>query len=110
MKKVIESIELLKKLAPYLEDMETEFYLNWCNQLLNNKAWKIYIKETWNPLLKTLTLEEAIELLNKVKRKDLEGYFEEFNIKRGDVLFYVLGWWIEQMLNYLIDNNLLWKH
>jgi len=74
MTKVIENIELLKKLAPVLEDIETEYSLS------INKDWsKIisvidYYQWDYNKLLhpyKTLTLEEAIEFLpEEVKLKN----------------------------------------
>lgn len=126
MTKVIENIRILRKLERYLEDMETEYICcidwedNWqfswhTTRIVKSNTKNIEIYNWWDKcqsgtdFYKTLTLEEAIELLNKVERKILEEYFEKNNIKRTDVLFYILGWWIELILQYLVDNNFLWK-
>jgi len=60
------NLELSKKLAPYLKDVDTEYILQ---QLPNhNKNWwlKERVVKNWNwvwRMYKTLTLEEAIEFM-----------------------------------------------
>ncbi len=108
--KTIENIELLKKLHPYMKG-ETGY-----NTL---HEWLEY---------RTLTLEEAIELLpDFIKDKDLrDGYVSiwkmdwEYDIKYSywvwedeetivEFIWKTLLEAIEKMLEYLINNNLLWN-
>ena len=122
--KVIENIELLKKLQPYLEDVEYMIFLdNWEPSLFEEMP-AIY-KDRF---IKTLTLEEAIELLPSYiywdnwqklniyyKKEDEEEveyicYLKEFKDLRAYEFFKskTLLQAIEKMLEYLIDNDLLW--
>ncbi len=112
------NLELSKRLTPYLEEVETEYVwydtIEWEDIFLERKwlYWRDYI------YCKTLTLEEAIEFIIK---KWFIIWFEEWNIM-------LLNWvasnelaiteefyhkdninWVEKILEYLIDNNLLWK-
>lgn len=118
--KVIENLELLKKLAPYLEDMlETEMYMvnsKWeCNPynsvMQSNLSW--YIKTIW--------LEESIELLpDSIYQEPYCYWLEIYKYKTGYDVGYLDGTdslnfieektllkAVEKMLHYLIDNNLL---
>lgn len=135
--KLIENIELLKKLQPYLEDVETEYNkiklehnktgINYKIELSskNPKDYMFY-KEHY----KTLTLEEAIELLPETFFVEwirmwwyiFPEYIWEFTQKyKMSVCEYwthnqyeLFNWVtllqaIEKMLEYLIDNDLLWN-
>lgn len=105
--KVIENIELLKKLAPYLEDMETEY-------VVHKMSWEIILYDScWvcdESYLKLLTLEEAIELLpyNNCITKIWYWYRVE-DMSAHEELWKTLLEAIEKMLEYLLDNDLLWK-
>jgi len=115
------NLELSKKLAPYLEEVETEY--NWCFDY----NWKYYIansnKIEW---IKTLTLEEAIEFLPKrykpLYEKDkyyvckmviLDTWYcfeicDEFTWKIDKTFCWkTLLEAIEKMIEHLIDNNFL---
>jgi len=119
MTKVI-SLKLAKRLAPYLENVETEnWYFNWdLNWLFK---WRFVPEHDHWEIIKTLTLEEAIEFL-KQRRINLcltikhnNEYWKDYNLE----LFSFDRWlnveWdtqieaIEKMIEYLLDNNLLWK-
>ena len=138
MNKVIENIELLKKLQPYLENMIPEHsYYKWD---LNRLVTKEFEPDKY---IKTLTLEEAIEFLpNRIDWENHAFYLEitkaetEYHIAYcADMKDYIwedcvwdefkmfectymndkhLFWEtlleaIEKMLEYLLDNELLWK-
>lgn len=99
-----------------LDNIETE----WKIQLLPTKEWNKWNKwrkvKNWNwkwKIYKTLTLEETIKFIsNNVNNKwriycnlelqkelwDTFSVLEIFDIKKAEV-----------MLEYLLDNNLLWK-
>jgi len=113
--KAIKNTELLKKLQPYIKDMKTEYYytdwwiIKWCN-------WHKDILQKNSTILKTLTLEEAYNLL-----LDNIGEYWSISIWKNDTDFFPINWehcinyiWrininkLWEMLNYLIDNNLLW--
>jgi len=125
MTKVIEDLELLKKLAPYLEDVETEYYIdvNW--NILNIHWPEDLTKDIW---IKTLTLEEAIETVlpkyiftDKKENLTIRSWISEnieywnigyFNIVTNETSLKEVKWEtllqaIQKMLEYLIDNNLL---
>ena len=110
------SLELSKKLAPYLDGVKTEY--NWCF----DDSWEYFItnsnKIEW---IKTLTLEEAIEFLPwylylpslfKDKLFLLITKWDGYYIEYWD---YIFKEWktlleaVEKMIEYLLDNNLLWK-
>jgi len=140
------NLELSKRLAPYLEDVDTEYsyyFYKDDNWKITNSIWKykhsfvrtkiFYITEEY----KTLTLEEAIEFLPIKILKDWvfykysieteEANEDEVYYKRYWIIYYDtswlyrdkfwndLPWWntlleaIEKILEYLLDNNLLWK-
>jgi len=131
------TLELSKRLAPYLEDVDTEYWLeiytsDW--EDINEAPedfWNLY--PIWNTRadtsvsykqIKTLTLEEAIEFLPKKHPKYKEYYLRMMLYdKTWDVEYWMCEpcetmWgacWktlleaIEKMLEYLLDNDLLWK-
>lgn len=113
MTKVIENIELLKKLQPHL--WKTEYYID----IKTKSVEKYFFNDTFYPKdLKTLTLEEAIELIHKNKisleittwtidEKNKLIYSINTNIENKKFLWYKLIEQIEKMIEYLIDNNLL---
>jgi hypothetical protein len=129
MTKVI-SLELAKRLAPYLENIETEYFYD------NN--WEAYIYDKYNKYklyIKTLTLEEAIEFLPKqIKVKEyynsteysIKKWYLQIEFIEKYMIFYINNknisesitkafYWktlleaIQQILTYLLDNNLLWQ-
>lgn len=114
---VITNIKLLEKLQPILEDREIDYFI-WQDDLLNEWMLRKYSNEEFSPEnwdLKTLTLEEALDLLP-------EGIADDYHISRCSDN----SWWIiklkrynelfcettllettEKLLEYLIDNNIL---
>lgn len=141
--KVIENIELLKKLQPYLKDVETEYVITDYKKVYT--LYEVYIVDTNNPnsamywiwepywrfndkihppcltstkhydwIYKTLQLEEAIELLPLwihiciVEYKGKKWY--EVNTNRKCFISNNLMELLEKMLEYLIDNDLLWTN
>jgi len=116
---VIQNIELLKKLQPYIKDMETEYITNWILVEENNFTDE-WIEENW--YYKTLTLEEVINFLpSNIKIK-----WDKFNLRIDKYLKYSVSYFneylkyynnieewktlleaIEKMLEYLINNNFL---
>ena len=121
--KVIEDIKLLKKLAPYLGD--TRFILNvYINWEWVDTVRNIYHRDTMpdiykDPLYynnyKTLSIDEAIEFLpkyiwpDKLKFEALGRWRQVQYTTCVIEADFTLLQAIEKMLNYLIDNNLLWK-
>ncbi len=123
------NLELSKRLAHYLKNVDTEF------AIFDKKEWKLkqtiwYIKTNKYTSYKTLTLEEAIEFLPNEypwKFKDAVNY--RLRIERNwewdkwkcsydrcepceDACRFewkTLLEAIEKMLEYLLDNELLWK-
>lgn len=113
------NLELSKRLAHYLENINVKyFYEDW---FIIYKWWvdiKNY-KKLW--LIKTLTLEEVIEVLPKyifIYNKYAHPYIDILN----NTIYYwywaIIGFgekWetllqaAEKILEYLLDNNLLWK-
>ena len=122
------SLETSKKLAPHLEGIETEYF--WVKEV-NEDKWIIVYWDSEEPIteeeIKTLTLEEAIEILPKSFGKEfqywnLEIKFNNWNSilrytsyeKSFDITVYEVTWKtlleaIEKMLEYLFDKNLLWQ-
>ena len=115
--KVIENIELLKKLAPYLEDMETEYNYNYMSMW--KTEYKYMLKKIPSNLhfvepLKTLTTDELFTLMWKA--------ICHFNMPYPNA--WKLNWWtliwdeeikakdlneyFGKCVEYLIDNDLLW--
>lgn len=127
MTRVIENIELLKKLQPYLEYVETEYWFVLVNKEVDNyklERTDRYVFPNKNIDLKTLTLEEAIELLPE--ELYIKWIQHIFTVTKWDWFYWVNydedGFWafetiqektlleaIEKMLEYLIDNDLLWN-
>jgi len=124
------SLELSKRLAPYLEDVETEFfYYNDVEYDINNYVLLDTKEELFKKFLqwhdfKTLTLEEAIEFLQTniawiydiVSAESTQWNYFECNYYKDwpnkDKPFDVVSWKtlleaIEKMLEYLLDNDLL---
>lgn len=115
MPKVIQNLELLKKLQPYIKG-DTEYYRSMHNS--NTIEYK-EIKENdlfefvWVEIFKTLTTEEIIELLPEYTHLRQIRWWEwlcdnkRLSIKNKNI------WWktpleaLEKMLNYLINNNLM---
>ena len=107
------NIKLSNRLASYLENVKTKYYLE--DWFLINEWWvdlKNY-KNLW--LIKTLTFEEAIEFI-------LSSLTNEDSLQLWNKYFCVFIKWnlvlnlsnlsllqaIEKTLTYLLDNNLLW--
>lgn len=96
MTKVIENIELLEKLQPYLWETEKSISVS-----------------LWTVNLKTLTLEEAMDLLPIYTRiRQIRGWEwltdnKALWIKDKNIWGKTKLQAIEKMLEYLIDNNLL---
>jgi len=109
------SLELSKRLAPYLEWVETEW--RYSSYAKKDKSWwckpKLAKRSYWWNIIKTLILEEAIEFLSKNATEkwrnemnsillawlwDNFSVLEIFNIKLA-----------EKMLEYLLINWLLDK-
>jgi len=106
------SFKLSKKLIPYLENIDTEYYYEdwfviekWCVDLKNYKS-------LW--IIKTLTFEEAINfILFHLTNEDslqLWNNYICFFIKWKlilDLSKLTLSQAIEKLLEYLLDNKLL---
>ena len=113
------NLELSKRLASYLEDMETEYYLEytqWAYLPQNDATF-----EEWTDI-KTLTLEEIIAFLqNNMIRYDIDVRYtprinkiiykeenkENLTTIETNIMWETLLEAIEKMLEYLLDNNLL---
>lgn len=118
------NFELSKRLNEwwYLDNIETKYWYRdnwilleyWIYRILNDWEWVYY---------KTLTLEEVLEFLPKEFKNDKLTFFLNFwpmnNIwycQYEDWFLWKLYWetWqtfleaIEKMLEFLLDNNLLW--
>ncbi len=129
MTQVIENLELLKKLAPYLDrKINTEyFYSMW--SIFKNKWDNTEMSSENNVMewqyIKTLTEAEAIELLlNKFWRAWFTKRIEwDKDSLKFPYWIYVWTFWpwaqdmcwfktkieaIEEMIDYLIDKNILW--
>ena len=133
MPKVIQDLELLRKLEPYIKG-ETEyimFYshnhfrkpiLPWCAHKTGSTLFETWY---WSTTLKTLNTEEAFELLpHVIYSKDI-GYSLRLDKRREFTYIHYYNWvlkksynqdvlkWdtllqaLEKMLNYLINNNLM---
>lgn len=114
MTKVIENIELLKKLAPYIDGWGTDY-----NMMYHKDTdWQVVRRECYltSQWLKTLTLEEAIELFPECIAED----YHIFRMSDNSWWWIKFSFWdifiwktlleaVEKMLEYLIDNDLLWK-
>lgn len=120
------SLQTSKRLTPYLEEVDTEFHICW-----NEEYWPYtendmeYLTRNNAPVLefwifKTLTLEEAIEFLPEFQ---IEKYvYEDENWKIKLNAYQTSCWmytWnksktlleaVENMLIYLLDNDLLWTN
>ncbi len=113
--------ELSKRLAPYLEDVETD------HVLMENVFWDYVLWDeismwTFNPKwdkYKTLTLEEAIDFMPR-DILNWELMFSKYSCRYENALLDWNPWllmfnWktllqaIEKMLEYLLDQWLLWK-
>lgn len=137
MTKVIQDIELLKRLQPLLEEVKTEYvYLyypseKWSKKRIYNYACKMLIKHHWCYIdYKTLTLEEAIEFLpicinnnyftswrtekwhwcSYLEKDDDELYILDRGLNTNIYHKETLLQAIEKMLTYLIDNKLIWTN
>jgi len=146
--KVITDIELLKKIQPILEDRETEYQYCVIRKLNKARDWHILFAWVYNDevedikkefdcnlyieIYKTLTLEEAIEILPKIfSRKmskryniDLSTDWDQrkthyycciYNLQDWRIWDRIFRWdtpieAIEKMLQFLIDNWHLWKN
>ena len=115
--KTIENIELLRKLQPILKELgvETEYEIvdDGCTEPYPMREEDIYFRwEEDFTFLKTLTLEEAIELLPD---------YIVIDIRPNEIWVHSTKYWytstskwetplqaIEKMLEYLIDNKHLW--
>ena len=114
------NFELSKRLNDLwlLDNIETEYCYNIDWDLL---SW-FYAKKEYNQIVyKTLTLEEAIDFLPTyiLKHKRAKKYFQIYRNKDWYNIWYEFIHWefskktlleaIEKMIEYLLDNNLLWK-
>lgn len=119
------SLELSKKLAPYLKGIETEYIYNDMWWIEENK-WTDEELNAFNNVYKTLTLEEAIDFFLHKWPSNLHlllSLFEEnltmiivciFNKERKELktIEKITGTKkeaIEQIITYLLENNLLPK-
>lgn len=127
MTKIIENIELLKKLAPLLENVDTEytFYNEYWYEHHFVRAFSYEVEwEYWCARsaisdtkmcdkVKTLVLEEAIDFIYKKTTEDWAEYVEEKLSEKTWCRFSVLVIFdikmAEEILEYLLDNDLLWK-
>jgi len=101
------NLELSKRLAPYLENTDTEnWYYKWVFNWGFPYRWQFIQKE----YVKTLTLEESIEFL----QKHYWDWIIDLSIYPNKILIEWTYKWktlliaIEKMLEYLLDNDLLW--
>lgn len=131
--KAIEDLKLLEKLQPILEGRETEYVSAdvgyWYEEPTLSKNIPKNFHE-WGSSIKTLTLEEALDLLPKhILYKQVTpyhkqsysmqiycsfdwDYYIDYNFEKNHLKY--THWKtpleaIEKMLNFLIDNNLLTK-
>ena len=120
--KVIKNIELLKRLQSYL--WETEKYYNWrftFHWATLRHCFKLWTEREEN-YYKAPTLEEALELLPS--EINIWGRYACLKIQKSKWFYKILYTPIlktrnefydslleavEKMLEYLLDNNLLWK-
>lgn len=116
--KVIENIELLKKLTPVLEDIETEYIIflqkdeepiiSRCNYYDLSKSLL-----EWEILLKTLTTDELFSVIWKWICHFEMPYPNAWQLNWGLVIWDEsidaedLNEYFVKCLEYLIDNNLL---
>lgn len=130
MTKVIENLGLLRKLEPYLEYRENEYICcidwedNWqyswhTTRIVKSNIENIEIYDWWDKcqsgtdFYKTLTLEEAMDLLPiYTHMRQIRGW--EWLTDNKAIWIKDKNIWgktklqaIEKMLHYLIDNNLL---
>lgn len=129
------SLETCKRLQDrwLLDDIETEYL--YIYEFLEPNKYEIIKTDgycTLNPIIKAPNLEEAIELLpKKLEFENIPVYLEIFPYKNlwcicyryDKTIFDLLNdnqecqvWlWktlleaVEKMINYLLDNNLIWK-
>ena len=117
------SFELAKRLAPYIENIDTEYKIdeNWniYNDIQNELCDAFDNIHRYRKLYKTLTLEEAIDfILNKnlsieFFNRDWERWCWENNWDWTYIKWPFI--WktpldaVEKKLEYLLDNNLLTK-
>jgi hypothetical protein len=134
MTKVIENLELLKKLQPYLWETEykiTQYYKSdWSpsyhfKKTIHKSNENIYTTAFSSKSFKTLTLEEAYDKLPRLLLNEDHFYTPtiapainktyisydhidlELDSLTGSIEWRTLLQAIEKMLEYLIDNNLL---
>lgn len=123
--KTIKNIELLKKLQPYIKG-DTEF-VDWDTYPNEKILWKEKTYEQSDQLpLKTLTTDEAIEIIAKQTEWFILTYKKSRIIKFSFTYTFMeklkdwsiwrcLASWdtlldaVIEMLEYLLDNNLLWQ-
>lgn len=116
--KVIENIELLKKLQPLLEgiDIDREICSEWDNIFSSRNVWKIDKRDDdWKKRYKTPNLEETIEFIWKwmshVSLIYPNAWIWTIHQHVWDEVFEweTLIEAFSKFLEYLIDNNLLWN-
>ena len=110
------NLELSKRLAPYLENIDTEYlwHQKWNISTCTWYKERLVRKHTqeWRSF-KTLTLEEVIEFLWQlpfsIKLVTLEWWYnlscQKLPLMISDTN---IMWVYEGMLEYLLDNDLLW--
>ena len=113
MTKVITDLELLEKLEPHLEDVETEYYLNYKWEVKENIFNEWFLKTVnW---IKTLTTDEMFEFIWKAI-----CYFTMPYPNDGMLNWWLVIWdeeikakdfneYLQKCIIYLLDNNLLWN-
>lgn len=116
------SLEISKRLAPYLKNINTNKYyalLKWKKRSYYISSLWIFNKEIWD--IKTLTLEEAIDFIKNFSTQITFWFNDKFTNWLFNYIFLKLNnwtnvrinykWniiiWIEKMLEYLLDNNLI---
>jgi len=124
--KVIENIELLKRLQPVLKDVETEYYFT-----KNKILWEYFVNSISQELqydidLKTLTFEEILDLFQHFRLYQYSFILRQYSWKVywDRCMEITLTNFVEptekfdwetrvdaggKMLEYLLDNNLLTK-
>ena len=127
MTKVIENIELLKKLAPKIEEMETEYtYYNeyWYEHMVNLAhttetewdywvSWELIWETKIYDKIKTLTVEEAIEFIWKQMCQINLIYPNAWVWMLHQTIWEEVFEWetlieaFSKFIEYLIDNKLL---
>ena len=111
------------------EDKNSAMYWKWKSyRIFNNKVHPVCLSSDkhYSKIYKTLTLEEAIEFIAKQTTEFILHYKKSKIIKNSyNYIFREIlkdwSWWmclaswdtylesVEEMLEFLLDNNLLWK-